>query len=128
MGVRAGALAVQKHFLPSVPWESFLVITTLGVREEHTDGPTVTLPLWELSEAEHVGEGQGLSLPSEISLPITDENIHLLLSPRGYLLTEYKCDPAPGSLRKRRNDVLGRKSNRPGRRAVFDSKKLPVGR
>lgn len=128
MGVRAGALAVQRRFLPSVPWESFLETTALGVREEHTDGPTATLPLWELSEAEHVGEGQGLSLPSEISLPITDENINLLLSPRGCLLSEYKCDPAPDSLRKIRNGVLGRKRKRPSRRAVLDSKKLPAGR
>lgn len=111
-----------------MPWESFLVTTALGVREEHTDGPTATLALWELPETEHGGEGQGLSLPSEILLPITDENINLLLSPRGYLLSEYKCDPAPDSLRKIRNDVLGRKSKRPGRRAVFDSKKLPAGR
>lgn len=81
MGVRAGALAVQKRFLPSVPWESFLVSTALGVREEHTDGPTATLALWELPETEHGGEGQGLSLPSEISLPITDENINLLPFP-----------------------------------------------
>lgn len=58
------------------------------------DGSTSAL---ELSEAEHVGEGQGLALPSEISLPMTDESINILLSPRSYLLTEYKGDPAPGT-------------------------------
>lgn len=107
---RAGALAVQRRFLPPVSGESFLV--------------TIALALWPAEGScprqSTLGRGKARLCHQSSSLPITDKTINLLLSVRGDLLTGRRGAQHLVTEKRNKEWCPGKGGRRPGGRAVCE--------
>lgn len=75
-----------------------------------------------------LGRGKARLCHQSSSLPVTDKTINLLLSVRGYLLTDYKGAQHLVTEKRNKEWHPEKEEKRPGGRAVFDSQETPCWR